>query len=98
MSNKQESIGWDDKKGELIITKQERISIDGATGIEDAVKKIDTRLTEIVRTVKDLKAEAEALKTLKERLKVGVNSIGSVSVSPAVEEAQSASAETSQSM
>lgn len=95
--NKQESVGWDAENNQLVITKQERVSVDGATGIEDAFKKIDKRLADIVRTVKGLKAEAEALKSLKERLKVGVNSVGSVSESPAPEEAQSASAETPQS-
>ena len=91
MSNRQEVIGWDDKRSELVITSQETIKVDGATDVEDALKKIDTRLTEIVRTVKGLKAEAEALKTLKDRLKAGITS-DSVPKSPVTEEFQSSSA------
>lgn len=93
MNKRQESINWDDKKGDIVITSQERISIDGAAGIEDAIRKIDTRLIEIVRIVKGLKAEAEALKTLKDRLKAGIKSTaGPVPGILVVGEVQSSSA------
>lgn len=95
--SRQESIEWDDKRGSIVITSQETIKVDGATDVEDALKKVDTRLADIVRTVKGLKAEAEALKSLKERLRAGVIT-DSVSASPVAEEAQSASAETPQSI
>jgi len=88
--NRQESIEWDNEKGGLIITSQEMIRVDGATGTEDALKKIDTRLAEIVKMVKGLKLEAEALKSLKERLKAGVTA-DSVPVSPVPREVQSPS-------
>lgn len=71
MNGKQESINWDNEKSELIITKQERIRVDGATSIDDAIKKIDAKLAQIVKTVKGLKLEAEALKNLKYRLRNG---------------------------
>lgn len=100
MSNKQESIEWDNENGGLIITKKERISIDGVTDAKDALKKIDTRLAEIIQTVKGLKAEAEALKNIKSKL-MAIETIEPApegQVVPAIEEAQSPSAETPQSI
>jgi hypothetical protein len=88
--SKQEFMEWDEKAGGIVITSQETIRVDGVTGVEDALKKIDARLIDIVKTAKDLKLEAEALKSLKERLKAGVTT-DSAPASPATEEEQSPS-------
>lgn len=64
-----ESIEWDEKRGGVIITKQERIEIQDTVGIADATKKIETRLAEIIKQVKVLKEEAETLKKIRDKLK-----------------------------
>jgi type IV secretory pathway VirJ component len=63
-----ESIDWDSKYGRLIITRQEALDVNEAASIKDAKEKLQLRLESIVRQVKQLKWEAENIKSILSKL------------------------------
>jgi len=63
-----ESIEWDSEKNAVVITTQTQVNIDGAENIEDVKEKLKGRLKSIVGQVKNLKAEAEDIKSMLNKL------------------------------
>lgn len=73
MRNEIESVEWDNDG--IVITKRERIEMPDTDRINDARKKLRTELEEIVRQVKSLKARAEEVKDLLNKLEEKAGSI-----------------------
>lgn len=68
MKKEYESIEWDNERGDLVITKQERINMQDVAGIDEAKKKLRTELEGIVRQIKELKHIGQEKKTLLDKL------------------------------
>lgn len=68
MRKESESIEWDSEKNAVVITTQTQVNIDGARSMEDVKEKLKGRLKAIVGQVKNLKAEAENIKSMLNRL------------------------------
>jgi hypothetical protein len=70
-----EMVDWDDKKRSLVITKQETIPIDGAKNIQEVKQILTDRLKMRVRQIKELKADAQNIKLLLDKLNGKADSI-----------------------
>jgi SpoVK/Ycf46/Vps4 family AAA+-type ATPase len=70
-----ESIEWDSKKNSVVITKQTQVSVNDTKSMEDVKEKLKGRLKAIVGQVKILKAEAESIKSMLNRLEGKTESI-----------------------
>ena len=68
MKKEFESIEWDGNKNAVVITTQTHVSIDDTKNLEDVKEKLKGRLREIVGLVKNLKVEAESIKSMLSKL------------------------------
>lgn len=68
MKKEFESIEWDSEKNAVVITSQTQVSVDNTKSMEDVKVKLKGRLKAIVGQVKSLKAEAESIKSMLNKL------------------------------
>jgi len=68
MRKEYESIEWDKERGGIVITKQEYINMQDASGIDEVKKKLRAELEAIVRQAKNLKCRAFEIKALLDKL------------------------------
>lgn len=59
-----ESVDWDAKNNGVIVTKQERISLQDVSGIEEAKTKLREELRLIVFQIKELQNKGNEIKSL----------------------------------